>query len=368
MRRPIIAVLILGGIAAWLYHGRYGSTPPFLDSDGRPVAGSVATMERVVLGGVEQSIVIRGRSARAPILIWLHAGPGTDETGMWRRNNAALEDHYLVVYWTQRGAGRSWQPDIPPASMTIPQFVADLDQLVGLLQGRFRQPRVALAGHSWGTNIGIAYALAHPDKVSAYVGVGQVTFATESERRSYAFTMTEARRRNDAEAIAELTALGPPPYPIASILTQREWLEKFGGGSFRKPVSMPQLMWQSFQASEVTWLDGVGFVRGADFSLKALAPEMARVDWLHGATRLAVPIFIVAGRHDHNTDSNLAFDYFKRIEAPYKRFIWFEDSAHSPMFEQPAAFNAFMIDTVLPVVERYRGALPPPIDNEPAER
>ena len=362
MRRLHLVIALLVVLAAWLAINRYGSTPAFRDRDGKVAAGSVAEMQRVILGGVEQSIVIRGRDTRAPILIWLHGGPGTDETGMWRRYNAALEDHFVVVYWTQRGTGRSWHPGIPPASMTIGRFAADLDQLVGLLQARFYAPKVALAGHSWGTSIGVAYAQAHPDKVSAYVGIGQIANAAEGERRSWVFTMAEAKRRGDAEALAALTALGPPPYPIESILKQRGWLEKFGGGSFRQPVSMPKLIWQSYQASEMTWLDGIGFVRGTGFSLTALAPEMAKVDWLHTATRFAMPVFIVAGRYDHNTDARLAHEYFERIEAPYKRFVWFEQSAHSPPFEQPAAFNAYMIGTVLPVV---RAALAGPVDSEP---
>lgn len=83
-------------------------------------------MERINLGGVEQSIIMRGRNAKAPILIWLHGGPGQDETGMWRRYNSELEDHFLVVYWTQRGTGRSYHNDISVSSMTINQFVSDL--------------------------------------------------------------------------------------------------------------------------------------------------------------------------------------------------------------------------------------------------
>jgi proline iminopeptidase len=349
MRKFAAFLALLAALAGWAYIGRYGRTPPFRDAAGRIVAGSIAEMQRVTLGGVEQSILIRGRDPRAPILIWLHGGPGSDETGLWRRHNAVLEDHFIVVYWTQRGSGRSWHADIPPESMNLAQFVADLDQLVGLLRARFGQPMVALAGHSWGTNIGVAYARAHPEKVSAYVGIGQIANSAEGERRSWAFTIAEAKRRGEAAAVAELTALGPAPYPIAAILKQRAWLEKFGGGSFREPTSLASLMWQSFQASEMTWLDGVGFFRGGDFSLAALAPQVARFDWLHDVTRFAVPVFIVAGRFDHNTDAALAHDYFARIEAPYKRFTWFEASAHSPPFEQPAAFNAFMIGEVLPV-------------------
>lgn len=350
MRKLLLFLLVLFGAGAVMYAGRFGSTPAFVDGQGRTLPGSIAEMRRVTLGGVEQSILIRGRDARAPIMIWLHGGPGTDETGMWRRHNAALEDHFVVVYWTQRGAGRSWHTDIPPQSMTLAQFVSDLDQLVRLLKGRFRQPKVALVGHSWGTNIGVAYTRAHPENVSALVSIGQIAHSAEGERRSYDFTMAEARRRGDGEAVAALSALAPPPYAFESIVKQRAWLEKFGGGNFHAETSMGQLMWQSWQASEVTWLDGYGYFRGAQFSQAALAPQIARCDWMHSAKNFAVPVIFMAGRFDHNTDAALAHEYFDVISAPYKRFIWFKKSAHSPMFEEPAAFNASMIKVVLPVV------------------
>lgn len=345
----IAALVIFVGLGAWLWSNRYGSTPPFRDAAGAVVRGSVAEMARINLGGIEQSITIRGRSDSAPILIWLHGGPGSDETGMWRRYNAVLEDHFLVVYWTQRGTGRSYSRAIAPASMTLAQFVADLDQLVALLKARFHQRKVVLAGHSWGTNIGVVYARAHPENVAAYVGVGQIANSAEGERRSYAFTLAEARRRGDRKALADLARLGPPPYPFASIVAQRGWLEKFGGGSFRQPTSLLELMLISYRASEMTWLDGVTFKAGTDFSAPLLAPQVAKFDWLHRATRFAVPVFIVAGRHDRNTPADLAHDYFEAIEAPMKRFKWFENSAHSPMFEEPAAFNDFMRREVLPV-------------------
>jgi pimeloyl-ACP methyl ester carboxylesterase len=60
----------------------------------------------------------------------------------------------------------------------------------------------------------------------------------------------------------------------------------------------------------------------------------------------------------------LAHDYFERIDAPFKRFRWFENSAHSPPFEEPEAFNKFMIDEVLPVVRARLATMP--IDMPPA--
>lgn len=354
-----IAAITVLAIAAYLYLGRFGSTPPFRDSDGNVVAGSLATMERITLGGVDQSVTIRGRSSKAPILIWLHGGPGMDATGMWRFHNAVLEDHFLVVYWTQRGTGRSYSSEIPVKSMNRGQFVADLDQLVGILKRRFGQEKVVLAGHSWGTSIGVAYVQAHPENVAAYVGIGQIVNGAEGERRSYNFTVAEAKKRGDDQALAELARIGPPPYPTESMLIQRGWLDKFGG-AWHKPTTFFQLMLTSFKASEMTWYDGIKLNPGIDFSLGALGPEIDRVDWIGTARRFPVPVFIAAGRYDRNTDSGLAHEYFEKIEAPTKRFKWFEQSAHSPPFEEPAAFNAFMIDEVLPeVLKTQPGILAP---------
>lgn len=353
-RKLVFVVLLIGAISTWQYVGRWGSTPLFRDASGTIVSGSVAEMQRVRLGNVEQSITIRGRNAKAPILIWLHGGPGQDETGMWRKYNSALEDHFVVVYWTQRGTGRSYSSDIPASSMTINQFVNDLDELITHMQQRFGQQKVVIAGHSWGTSFGVAYAQSHPQNVATFVGVSQVVNATAGEKLSYHFTLDEAKRRGNAEALRELTALGGPPYPMASILAQRKWLEEFGGGSFHKPTSLFSLMWQSFAASELTLLDGVHYQSGADFSLNALAKENAKVDWWSNAKKFEMPVFIVSGRFDHNTPSGLQKAWFDRIEAPIKTHRWFEDSAHSPLFEEPEVFNQFMIGEVLPVAQQWR--------------
>jgi proline iminopeptidase len=46
----------------------------------------------------------------------------------------------------------------------------------------------------------------------------------------------------------------------------------------------------------------------------------------------------------------LAAPYFDRIEAPQKRLIWFEQSAHNPPFEEPYAFNRTLVDVLQPLL------------------
>lgn len=349
-----VVTLVVCAVAVWQYASRWGHTPPFRVESGQLVPGSIAEMHRLKLGGVEQSVIIRGRSTKAPILIWLHGGPGQDETGLWRHFNSALEEHFLVVYWTQRGTGRSYSSDIPASSMTIAQFVSDLDELIEYMQARFGAQKVVLSGHSWGSSVGVAYAQSYPEKVSVLVGISQVVNAVEGEKRSWRFTLEEAKQRGNDAAYKELLALGEPPYSTSSMMVQREWLEKFGAGSFRKPTSLATLMWQSFEASEVTVLDGVYYQRGGDFSLTSLAVENAKVDWWNHARNFAMPVVIATGRFDRNTDADLQKEWFERIGAPAKEHFWFEESAHSPLFEEPEKFNRMMIETVLPLALAWR--------------
>lgn len=74
--------------------------------------------------------------------------------------------------WEQRGTGGSYHSDLAPESMTIEQFLRDLDGVVDLVKQRFHKDKVVLLGHSWGTALGTIYLFRYPEKVGVYVGVG----------------------------------------------------------------------------------------------------------------------------------------------------------------------------------------------------
>ena len=80
--------------------------------------------------------MLRGESVANPPLILLHGGPGLSETGFFRHFNAPLEKSFTVVYWDQRGAGKSFDRNIPRSSMTVEQFISDLDELVDAVRKR----------------------------------------------------------------------------------------------------------------------------------------------------------------------------------------------------------------------------------------
>ena len=66
-----------------------------------------------------------------------------------------------------------------------------------------------------------------------------------------------------------------------------------------------------------------------------------------------MPIFFLLGRYDWHVPAVLAQQYFEKIEAPCKRLVWFEQSAHNPPFEEPEKFNQLLIAEVLPMVRGH---------------
>lgn len=321
-------------------------TAAFRSADGALLPNSVATMEFVQLGGLPQRVWIRGIDRGLPILVLLHGGPGASASALFRHYDAALEQHYLVVYWEQRGAGRSFRSDISDASMTIGRMLADLDELIDLLQRRYGAQRVVLLGHSWGTVLGTLYADRCPAKVASYVGTGQVTEQREGLRLGHRFALDQAVERGDARAMRELRALNVEQPSVDDVFTLGRWIERFGG-AFRADLSTGKLILAAWQTDEASFIDLWLFGRGNRYSHERLLGEFVRVD-LTQHRRFEMPVFFLLGRHDRVTPSTLAQVHFGSLRAPVKQLIWFEASAHNPPFEEPAKFVRVLVDRVLP--------------------
>jgi proline iminopeptidase len=344
----LLALVVIGGLASAIYLLRPVSTPPFRDRAGRGLPQSIASIERWPINGIDQSIILRGRDRGSPLLVWVHGGPGTSETGVVRHYNSVLEDHFVVVLWDQRYAGRSLDPFGPkPERQAVDDYVADLDVLIGNLQRRFACRKVVLVAHSWGTVPGLLYAERHPENLAAYVGIGQEANALESEQRSYQFVLNQARERRDVRALERLQRIGPPPRTGGDIWTPRTLLEKYGG-AFHGRGSELSLALVSVGATEMNWRDGAAFLLAHDYNV-AISDAEGYVVLDTGHTRFDVPIFFLSGRTDHVVDASLTFDYLQRISAPRKSFVWFEDSGHYPPFEEPQKFNAWMNEAILPI-------------------
>ena len=357
MSALVIALVLLAALAVTIGWLRPGSTAPIVDARGKPVPGSIAVLEMVKLGGVAQSLLIRGQSAANPVLLFLHGGPGTSELGMLRVHNIpALEKHFTVVVWDQRGAGKSFAALEPAWGMNVEQFISDTRELSALLCRRFDQERIYLAGHSWGSALGALTVARHPELFRAFVGVGQMVNMQEGERISYQWALAQAEAARDSRSVAKLKEIGAPPYSgdlRSKVMSQRRILGKYGGEVHGNPRGgMFVLLGCLLKATEYSWPDRINVFRGIFASMRLLWPRILSIDLMEQAPELKVPVYFLEGRHDYEAPSALAERYCRALRAPRKTLVWFESSAHFVNTEEADAFNRFFVDRLLP--ETYR--------------
>lgn len=309
------------------------STPPIRTGDGRVLPRSVASLEKIPLGGVDQWILVRGRDRANPILVFLHGGPGIPAMYLARAFQRELESSFTVVHWDRRGAGKSYAKDVPGSSLAVSRQLADTLELVDVLRIRFGQRRVHLIGHSWGSLLGILAASRRPDLFSSYVGIGQVVDDAQARRIQVDFVEKEARARGEEKVIEE-------------IRRNPGWLEKYlfrYGGELKRETSWWPLLAIGLQAPEYSFWDAVKVPKGVSFS-----HANTRDDVLEGRApgeairRLELPVWFFAGRPDYTSPSALVSEYVARVEAPRKELVWFENSSHFPFLEEPARFAAEM--------------------------
>jgi pimeloyl-ACP methyl ester carboxylesterase len=62
--------------------------------------------------------------------------------------------------------------------------------------------------------------------------------------------------------------------------------------------------------------------------------QMMATDLANKVFKLDVPVYLFHGIYDYTCNYTLARDYFKKLQAPLKGFYTFEQSAHSPLFEE----------------------------------
>jgi pimeloyl-ACP methyl ester carboxylesterase len=326
---------------------RPGKTPSFRGPRGEIVESSIAEIKFLRIGGIDQWVLIRGENVANPPLLMLHGGPGLSETGLFRYFNAPLERRFTVVYWDQRGAGTSFDPAIPRSSMTVDQFIRDLDELVEAVRQRLGKPKVTLFGHSWGAALGVLYAARFPHKVAAYVGSGQIGDWQAGEALSYAFVLAQAERLHNRRAVKALHDIGPPPYGAKAVWTERLWLQRLEGHLGIKTLwNLGRIVLTSAESSI---FELPATYRAFRSSLDAMWTEVSNLNLVELAPALEVPVFFFLGRQDHWVPPETSVAYFDALAAPSKKLVWFEASGHEPFMDEPTKFNAAMVDLVRPI-------------------
>lgn len=305
----------------------------------------------VEIGGIEQWVTIRGEDRSNPVLLFLHGGPG-DATNPWGYAGfRSWLQHFTVVQWDQRGAGRTFGksgPSVAP-TITIERMREDGIELAEWLRESLGKDKMVLVGHSWGSILGVFMVKARPDLFYAFVGTGQVADSTRNYAVAYEALVRKAESLGDTRALRELEEVGPPPYADGrGYAVQRKWANLFEGAD----LFLASMLGRALGAPGSTLGDVNDWLEGQGVSAERLVPQTSSLDPATLRGEFAVPVFVIQGAEDFTTPTSLAEAFVDEIRAPDKAFVQIEGGGHFAVFMKPDAFLRELVARVLPLAER----------------
>jgi pimeloyl-ACP methyl ester carboxylesterase len=348
----LAATVVLGVGAAVLEFIVLRGVTPHIDT-----SGSISSLEKHVIGGVEQWILIRGHDRSTPVVLFLHGGPGMPVMYLAHAFQRALEHDYVVVHWDRRGAGKSFGALSQMPALSVSQTLEDAYELTRILRARFGQQRIYLVGHSWGSYLGLLAVQRHPEYYSAFIGTGQLAGTddqVQALRREFLYQVAQTTGDAALQARAE----------DQSVEITEDDLFSAGGELFASRSYWP-LLKAGLAAPEYTLRDVLNVKKGADLVGREMKYDLVPKPSDGEIRKVDVPVFFFLGLHDFNTPSQLAAQYLDRLDAPLKRSAWFKKSAHFPFFEEPERFHEELLQATQAAAAFWskesssKGAVPP---------
>lgn len=343
----LVCVLILLGV---LLAYSPGKPEPFLDENGSPLAGSISEKIYININGVQQGMFIKSKDAAHPVLLYLHGG--MPDYFLTPRYPTGLEDYFTVVWWEQRGSGISYSSNIPPETMTLKQMISDTLEITNYLRNRFGKEKIYLMGHSGGTFIGIQAAEQAPELYYAYIGVAQMSNQLKSEKLAYEYMLKRFKESGNTTMVRKLEAAPvtlTDGTPDAYRAIRDTAMHSLGIGTTRDMHSVVTgIFLPSLASREYTFMEKINMWRGKSRSgISILWNEMISTDLTSKVPELEIPVYFLEGIYDYTVSYTEAKSYFENLKAPIKGFYTFDQSAHSPIFEEPEKVQQILHKDVL---------------------
>jgi pimeloyl-ACP methyl ester carboxylesterase len=235
--------------------------------------------------------------------------------------------------------------------MTVEQMISDTLEVTNYLRHRFGKEKIYLMAHSGGSFFGIQAAARAPELYNAYIGVSQMSYQLKSERLAYEYMLKQFKENGNKRMVRKLEKAPPTmkiPLPDSYMLLRDKAMHCLGIGTTHGMKSVFfGIFLPVWQNREYTLCEKANIWRGKTFSSRLLWNEMIATDLTKQMTELTLPVYFCSGKYDYTVSNTEAKSFFEKLKAPLKGFYVFEQSAHSPMFEEPEKMLKILKEDVL---------------------
>lgn len=343
-----IGLLIIGLILIFVIFSP-GNPKQFLDKNGNKLKNSISEKIFLDINGSKQGMFIKGKNLDNPIILFLHGG--LPVYFLTEKYPTHLEDNFTIVWWEQRNCGISYNSGSSNSSTTIEQLVDDTIVLTKYLLKRFNKQKIYLMGHSGGSFLGVYVIDKMPELYEAYIGMAQISNQFQSEKLAYDYILNKYREINNQNKVQQFESFGfneQNKIPTEYLKLRDEAMHKLGVGTMRNMRNIvTDLFLPSLYFGEYTLSDKYHLWAGkSKFGISQNWEKMINANLIETKNDFKIPIYFFHGLYDYTCSYELAKKYFDKIKAPIKGFYTFEQSAHSPLFEETEKMNRILNNDV----------------------
>lgn len=297
------------------------------------------TEEYAHIGGIEHYLLHYRSKPEDPVLLFIHGGPGQTESFIAFVVEEYAERDYNIVYYDQRGAGKTWLKN-KKSKPDTEMLKRDLLEIVLYLKKKYGKEKIGILGHSWGSALGSMFAMEHPEHTLCYIGCGQVIEILENERVGYALLKEAVEKGGNKKDRKKLEKIGE--YPV----------QHFDWNTYRKMGQIRSLqgkygLAQDFNRAVIDlWRrspimgmrDLLPFMTGMSVNMQ-LMRELMSYDLRKKGNAYQVPVYYVLGEKDSQTPIEISMRYFEEVQAPDKKLFLISDAGHAPMIDNVEAYR-----------------------------
>lgn len=262
----------------------------------------------------------------APVVLYLHGGPGYNSYDFERSVGRKLEKKLRMVYLDQRGSGRSATVE-DPSLLGMEQLVDDVERL----RVELKAPKIGIIAHAFGGMIALNYAKLHPDRIRALVLVeatGDLRAAVLNQLEHLAQVAPQAFPSR-APALQALAKSDKPPsarlmeaYALLGPLSAQRQLQWASAEAQQQHLRLDEESGLSTRSNPkvFTRMQQDGYL------------DLAQEDLMKP---LRFPAALFAGRKSHV----IGAENLRKAAAEWQvPVLWFEHSGHLPYMDEPESF------------------------------
>jgi len=309
----------------------------------------ICLYETPEINGIRQYIQIRGADKKAPLMLFLHGGPGGSMAGLCHVMQPEWEHHFTVVNWDQRNACKTYLANKSNAaaisqSGTLEDYMADIDAVIAYLHTVYDFEKIILMGFSWGSLIGAEYAKRHGETVSHYIGVGQfihyidgLHYSCEWLRKVVKDAPADVEKINAFE-----NSIPDPPQMTPAFMNSLQGFSMLGAKYIAKDgraFPIKSLLTSPF----LRFGEKMTMVHGNPKLFSGTYQTMLSHDFRNNL-HFDMPVLFVSGDEDFVCPNELLAQHFGQITAPQKKNVVISKATHTCFYDQPTAFLDTIID------------------------